>query len=147
MNAPSSANDEADVIYGRPQKVPIDYEGQRCAPFARVVCYLRHPARKCATIMLDRGAHAGSSYAWPYKSGPVGVFLTIFAVVAHDLNRDDLSTSFMVGYVTALAVVEVLRTRRSYEWTWLKLLNAAGALVLVSLATTGMFRLYGLVIG
>jgi len=89
------------------------------------------------------------SYAWPYKSGAIGVFLTIFAVVAYDLSRGDLNAGFMVGYVTALAVtiVEFLRTRHSYQWTWLKFLNAAGALVLVALATTGMFRLYGLVIG
>jgi hypothetical protein len=66
------------------------------------------------------------SYAWPYKSGALGVFLTIFAVVAYDLNRGDLGAGFMVGYVTALAVtvVEFLRTRHSYEWTWLKFLNA-----------------------
>ncbi len=70
------------------------------------------------------------SYAWPYKSGALGVFLTIFAVVAYDLNRDDSSAGFMVGYVTALAVttIEVLRTRHSYKWTWLKFLNAMGGL-------------------
>lgn len=89
------------------------------------------------------------TYAWPYKSGALGVFLTIFAVVAYDLSRGDLSAGFMVGYLTAVAVtiVEFLRTRHSYEWTWLRFLNAAGTLVLVALATTGMFRLYGLVFG
>jgi hypothetical protein len=89
------------------------------------------------------------SYAWPYKSGALAVFLTIFAVVAYDVNRGDLGAGFMIGYVTALGVtiIEVLRTRRSYEWTWLKFLNAAGALVLVALATTGAFRLYELVVG
>jgi hypothetical protein len=72
------------------------------------------------------------------------VFLTVFAVVAYNLSRGDLGSGFMVGYLTAFAVtiVEVLRTRHSFKWTWLKFLNAAGALVLVALATTGAFRLY-----
>jgi hypothetical protein len=89
------------------------------------------------------------SYTWPHKSGAIGVFLTIFVVVAYNLNRDDLGAGFMVGYVTALAVtiIEFLRTRHSYEWTFFKFLNATGTLVLVALATTGMFRLYVLVIG
>ena len=89
------------------------------------------------------------SYAWPYKSGALGVFLTIFVVVAYNLNRDDLGAGFMVGYGTALAVtiIEFVRTRHSYEWTFLKFLNATGALVFVALATTGMFRLYALLIG
>jgi hypothetical protein len=89
------------------------------------------------------------SYAWPYKSGALGVFLTVLAVVAYNLSRGDLGAGFMTGYVTAIAVtiIEVLRTRHSFEWTWLKFLNAAGALVLVALATTGAFRLYELVVG
>jgi hypothetical protein len=73
----------------------------------------------------------------------------IFAVVALNLDGGDLGAGFTIGYVTALTVtiVEVLRTRHLHEWKWLKSLNAAGALVLVSLATTGSFRLHGLVVG
>jgi len=48
--------------------------------------------------------------------------------------------------VLAMTLVEFVR-KHSSGWTRLKFLNAAGALVLVTLATTGMFRLYGLVIG
>jgi hypothetical protein len=89
------------------------------------------------------------SYSWSSRSGVIAVALTVAAVVAYSLLRDDLNGGFMIGYLTAMAVtaVEVLRTRHSTKWNWLLFLSAAGTLVLVALATTGAFRLYHLVMG
>jgi len=88
-------------------------------------------------------------YNWSTRSGALAVALTVFTVAAYNLISGDLNSGFMIGYVTAVGAttVEVLRTRRSINWTWLTFLSAAGMLVLVALATSGAFQLYHLAAG
>lgn len=93
--------------------------------------------------------YAWPTYAWPARSGAIAALAVVLAVTAFDLTHANLNGGFMIGYLVAFAatLAQMLRTRRTMRWTWLTFLHAAGVLVLVSMAATGVFQLYHLATG